>query len=193
VVGLTCLIIVVVVGGSFLSVGIVVRLLVTTGISLVWTFGLAVLIYQPGDAQNFFARQTPSLLSSSGLYWIIPLMSFTILVGECAFWVMRSKATSARRLASSRNAGLALDYDIFLLSRAVEYRQMGWSDRASICLAVERSSSVITAAGLIMSVSFASLLALQVRRHEFDTHPSLGPSALTVLYPTLINSCRRLC
>jgi uncharacterized membrane protein YdfJ with MMPL/SSD domain len=54
--------------------------------------------------------------------------------------------------------GLALDYDIFLMSRMVEFRKMGWSDRAAICLAVEKSGSIITAAGVIMSVSFAGLL-----------------------------------
>ena len=54
--------------------------------------------------------------------------------------------------------GLALDYDIFLMSRVVEFRKLGWSDRASVCLAIEKTGSIITAAGVIMSVSFAGLL-----------------------------------
>ncbi len=54
--------------------------------------------------------------------------------------------------------GLALDYDIFLMSRVVEFRKLGWSDRASICLSIEKTGSIITAAGVIMSVSFAGLL-----------------------------------
>ena len=54
--------------------------------------------------------------------------------------------------------GLALDYDIFLMSRVVEFRRMGWSDPAAICLAIEKTGGIITAAGLIMSISFAGLL-----------------------------------
>jgi hypothetical protein len=34
---------------------------------------------------------------------------------------------------------------------------MGWSDRASVCLAVEKTGNVISAAGLIMSISFAGM------------------------------------
>lgn len=36
--------------------------------------------------------------------------------------------------------GLALDYDIFLMSRVVEFRQLGWSDAASVSLAVDKSA-----------------------------------------------------
>ena len=32
---------------------------------------------------------------------------------------------------------------------------MGWSNRAAVCLAVEKTGNIITAAGLIMSISFA--------------------------------------
>ncbi len=54
--------------------------------------------------------------------------------------------------------GLALDYDIFLMSRMVEFRKLGWSDRAAICLSIQKTGFIITTAGLIMSVSFAGLL-----------------------------------
>ena len=39
-----------------------------------------------------------------------------------------------------------------------EFRVLGWSDRAAACLSVEKTGGVITAAGLIMSVSFLGLL-----------------------------------
>jgi len=122
------------VGMSFGSVLVVTRLAFTVFVSLCWTYGLMVLVYQPGPSQRDFAVLTPSILMSSGIYWIIPVMSFSILVG------------------------LALDYDIFLMSRVVEFRRMGWSDRAAICLAIEKTAGVITAAGTIMSISFAGLL-----------------------------------
>jgi len=92
------------------------------------------MVYQPGPAQDAFAVLTPYLLTSTGIYWIIPVMSFSILVG------------------------LALDYDVFLISRLLEFRRMGWSDRIAMCLAIEKTGSIITAAGLIMSISFAGLL-----------------------------------
>jgi uncharacterized membrane protein YdfJ with MMPL/SSD domain len=41
--------------------------------------------------------------------------------------------------------------------QVLEFRQMGWSDRASVCLAVEKTGNVISAAGLIMSISFAGM------------------------------------
>jgi uncharacterized membrane protein YdfJ with MMPL/SSD domain len=53
-------------------------------------------------------------------------------------------------MAFSILIGLALDYDIFLMSRVVEFRRLGWSDRAAVCLAVEKTGTIITAAGLIM-------------------------------------------
>lgn len=119
---------------NFGSVMLSLRLVFTVLISLSWTFGLMVAVYQPGDGQDAFAVLTPSLKTSSGIYWIIPVMSFSILVG------------------------LALDYDIFLVSRLIEFRKMGWSDRAAMCLAIEKTGGIITAAGLIMSISFAGLL-----------------------------------
>jgi uncharacterized membrane protein YdfJ with MMPL/SSD domain len=62
----------------------------------------------------------------SGLYWLTPVMSFSILVG------------------------LGLDYDIFLYSRIYEYRLEGYSDRAAIAHGVYKTGGIITAAGIIM-------------------------------------------
>ena len=119
---------------AFWSLLLTLRLLYTIFVSLTWTYGLMVLVYQPGPAQSAFAVLTPTILSSVGVYWIIPLMSFSILVG------------------------LALDYDIFLVARMVEFRKLGWSDRAAVSLAIEKTGGIISIAGLIMVVSFAGLL-----------------------------------
>jgi putative drug exporter of the RND superfamily len=62
--------------------------------------------------------------------------------------------------------GLSMDYEVFLISRIREY----WlqSDRTpaanseSVALGVERTGRVITAAALVMSISFAALMAAQV-------------------------------
>ncbi len=66
---------------SFGSIGLVVRLAYTVFVSLCWTYGLMVLVYQPGPGQDAFSHITPSILFSSGIYWIIPVMSFSILIG----------------------------------------------------------------------------------------------------------------
>ena len=130
----TVAVVIIIIGYSYHSLGLVVQLIFTMFISLAITYGLMVEVYQPGPGQRAFQVLTPSLSTSTGIYWIIPIMSFSILVG------------------------LALDYDIFLISRVVEYRRKGWSDRAAVCLAVEQTGAIITTAGLIMCVSFAGLL-----------------------------------
>lgn len=62
--------------------------------------------------------------------------------------------------------GLSMDYEVFLVSRIGEYWQK--SDRTqlanieSVALGVARTGRVITAAALIMSITFAALMAAQV-------------------------------
>jgi hypothetical protein len=101
-IGTTVSIVVLLVGISFGSILVVARLIFTIFVSLCWTYGMMVIVYQPGPGQDAFAVLTPSLRSSTGIYDIIPIMSFSILVG------------------------LALDYDIFLMTRVVEFRHRGW-------------------------------------------------------------------
>jgi len=57
--------------------------------------------------------------------------------------------------------GLGLDYDIFLFSRVVEYRKLGYNDRASISKGIYRTGGIITAAGVIMFIAFAGLMLSQ--------------------------------
>ncbi|OBJ58824.1 MMPL family transporter [Mycobacterium sp. 1423905.2] len=62
--------------------------------------------------------------------------------------------------------GLSMDYEVFLISRIREYwlaSHQGWgaNDR-SVALGVAHTGRVITAAALIMAISFAALMAAQV-------------------------------
>jgi RND superfamily putative drug exporter len=62
--------------------------------------------------------------------------------------------------------GLSMDYEVFLVSRIREYwlssnRTPADNDK-SVALGVARTGRVITAAALVMSISFASLIAAQV-------------------------------
>lgn len=76
VIGVTIAIVLTMVGASFGSVSLAARLVLTTGVSLAWTYGLLVLVYQPGPAQEAFKAVSPTLRASSSVYWIIPVMSF---------------------------------------------------------------------------------------------------------------------
>ncbi|EUA50396.1 MMPL family protein [Mycobacterium xenopi 3993] len=62
--------------------------------------------------------------------------------------------------------GLSMDYEVFLVSRIREYWLRSDRSRAgndeSVALGVARTGRVITAAALVMSISFAGLIAAQV-------------------------------
>jgi hypothetical protein len=38
-------------------------------VTLAWTFGITVIVYQPGPGQRAFGAISPGILSSSGIYW----------------------------------------------------------------------------------------------------------------------------
>jgi RND superfamily putative drug exporter len=83
--------------------------------------------------------------------------------------------------------GLSMDYEVFLISRIREY----WlgSDRtpaasnASVALGVARTGRVITAAALVMSISFAALMAAQV---SFVRMFGLGLTLAVLVDATLV-------
>ena len=53
--------------------------------------------------------------------------------------------------------GFAFDFDIFVLTRIMEYSEHGLSHFDSIKLAIERTGPVITTAALLMGISFAAM------------------------------------
>jgi len=62
--------------------------------------------------------------------------------------------------------GLSMDYEVFLVSRIREYWLMSGRTQAdndeSVALGLARTGRVVTAAALVMSISFAALIAAQV-------------------------------
>ncbi|MHA1685816.1 MAG: MMPL family transporter [Candidatus Heimdallarchaeaceae archaeon] len=127
---ITIIIIYVLIAFMFRSFFIPLRLILTIALTLSWIYGLAVLLFE----YDFFDPVFPALQEVNSLYWIVPIMSFSILIG------------------------LGLDYDIFLLSRISEYRDLGFNDRASILRGLYKTGGIITAAGIIMAISFSGLL-----------------------------------
>ncbi len=114
----------------FKSVFIPLRLILTIGLTLSWIYGLSVLVFET----TAFHGISPALREVSALYWITPIMAFSILIG------------------------LGLDYDIFLLSRISEFRNKGFTEKASIHKGLFKTGNIITAAGIIMAIAFSGLL-----------------------------------
>ncbi|HUO38208.1 MAG TPA: MMPL family transporter, partial [Mycobacterium sp.] len=123
----------------FLLTGSVVlpfKALLLNVLSLTAAFGALVWIFQDGHLGAFGTTPTGTLVAN------IPVLLFCI-----AF-------------------GLSMDYEVFLVSRIREY----WlaSGRAktendeSIALGLARTGRVVTAAALVMSISFAALIPAQV-------------------------------
>jgi len=97
----------------------------------VFTIGLSICFVYGLSA---FVFQDLNVKNAHAIYWMELVMTFSILVG------------------------LGLDYDVFLFSRVMEYRKLGYTNRASITKAIYRTGPIITAAGLIMAVAFGGLM-----------------------------------
>jgi uncharacterized membrane protein YdfJ with MMPL/SSD domain len=130
-IGATAGLVLVGLGLSFRSILVPLRSVVSITLTILWVFGLADLVYEHHilDWLGFFG-----LKGWDALHWAPPLVSFSIVVG------------------------IALDYDIFLLVRISEYRDMGFPTKDAISLGIAKTGHIITAAGTIMAVAFSGLL-----------------------------------
>jgi uncharacterized membrane protein YdfJ with MMPL/SSD domain len=54
--------------------------------------------------------------------------------------------------------GLGLDYDVFLISRVLEFREEAFTDNSAVLKGLYKTGGIITAAGIIMAVAFSGLL-----------------------------------
>jgi len=119
------------------SVILPLKALVLNVLSLTAAFGALVWIFQDGHLGALGTTPTGTLVAN------MPVLLFCI-----AF-------------------GLSMDYEVFLVSRIREYwLKSGGKTRAdndeSVALGLARTARVVTAAALIMSISFAALIAAQV-------------------------------
>ncbi len=113
-----------------------IKALVLNVLSLTAAFGALVWIFQEGHLGAFGTTPTDTLVAA------MPILLFCI-----AF-------------------GLSMDYEVFLIARIREYWLASERTRAdiddSVALGLARTGRVITAAALVMSISFAALIAAQV-------------------------------
>lgn len=118
------------------SVVMPVKALILNALSLAAAFGALVWIFQDGHLGALGTTPTGTLVAN------MPVLLFCI------------------------SFGLSMDYEVFLVSRIREYWLASGRTRAdndeSVSLGVARTARVITAAALVMSISFAALIAAQV-------------------------------
>jgi len=159
-IGGTCAAVFIIIGALFRSIFVPIRLLLTIAIPICWVYGLSVIVFEEG---TFIDNMWTALQQYNSIYWLIPVMCFSILVG------------------------LGLDYDIFLFSRVVEYRKLGYNDRAAIVKGLYRTGGIITAAGVIMFIAFAGLmLSEEMVLNQYGFMLSFAVLADTFVVRTLV-------
>ena len=139
------------------SVVLPLKALVLNVLSLTAAFGALVWIFQDGHLGALGTTPTGTLVAN------MPVLLFCI-----AF-------------------GLSMDYEVFLVSRIREFWLQSGRTRAdndeSVALGVARTGRVITAAALVMSISFAALIAAQV---SFMRMFGLGLTLAVLVDATLV-------
>jgi RND superfamily putative drug exporter len=139
------------------SVVLPLKALVLNVLSLTAAFGALVWIFQEGHLGALGTTSTGTLVAN------IPVLLFCI-----AF-------------------GLSMDYEVFLVSRIREFWLESGQTRAdvdeSVALGLARTGRVITAAAVVMSISFAALIAAEV---SFMRMFGLGLTLAVLVDATLV-------
>lgn len=109
------------------------KLLLTVVVPITWTYGAGLYVYEDGWlAWTGIPGLTP--VGEAGIDWTVPMFTLTFMMG------------------------LALDYEIFLFERVKEFREEGFGDREAIQLGLSATGTTISAAGLIMALTFLAQL-----------------------------------
>lgn len=139
------------------SIVIPVKALILNTLSLTAAFGALVWIFQEGNLGAFGTTPTGTLVAN------MPVLLFCI-----AF-------------------GLSMDYEVFIIARIREFWLAGGRTRAdndeSVALGLAHTGRVVTAAALIMSISFGALIAAQV---SFMRMFGLGLTLAVLIDATLV-------
>ncbi|MGE0215872.1 MMPL family transporter [Mycolicibacterium sp.] len=139
------------------SVALPLKALLLNALSLTATFGALVWIFQDGHLGALGTTSTGTLVAN------VPVLLFCI-----AF-------------------GLSMDYEVFLVSRIREFwcgsAQGDTDNDRSVALGLARTGRVVTAAALVMSISFAALIAAQV---SFMRMFGLGLTLAVLVDATLV-------
>ena len=176
----TSIVVLLFMGISFKSIVTPIRSLLSIGYTLLFSYGLFVLVYQKGILNFLGIRSLSSFTTNNDdndnededglISFIPPIMAFTVIVG------------------------LSLDYDVFLITRIYEYRvQEKYYHKSSILAGLQGTGRIITAAGIIMFIAFGGLLAsscLLLNQYAFLLMSSVLLDTFvirTILVPTLLS------
>jgi RND superfamily putative drug exporter len=99
------------------------------------------------------------LLNFLSLGATIGFLSWVFIGGHLQFWlgdfqVTGTIDTSSLVLIAVITFGLSMDYELFLLSRIKEQHDAGLSTTESVAMGLQKSGRIITAAALVLAVSF---------------------------------------
>jgi RND superfamily putative drug exporter len=92
------------------------------------SFGALVVVFQEGHGGKLFGLDGPT----GSVYPIVPILAFAIVFG------------------------LSMDYEVFLVSRVLEERRRGLSERAAVIEGLARTAGLITSAAAIMIAVFVA-------------------------------------
>jgi RND superfamily putative drug exporter len=112
------------------SILVPIKALLINVVSLGASLGVLVWVFQDGNGESLLGFK-----STGGIETIIP-----ILVVALGF-------------------GLAMDYEVFLLSRIKEFRDQGMSNNEAVVAGLQRSGRIITSAALIVVLVFSGFVA----------------------------------
>jgi uncharacterized membrane protein YdfJ with MMPL/SSD domain len=133
IIGVSCGSVLVVVGIAFRSIIMPLRSVVSIAATQLFVFGLVVVTYQSPGIMNWMGWG--SVQSFGAVSWTAPVVAFSVIVG------------------------VALDYDIFLITRVVELvEDEGLRTSEAVLHALCSTGRIITSAGIIMAVAFFGLL-----------------------------------
>src|SRR6516162_5053320 len=92
------------------------------------SFGALVVVFQQGHGSKLFGLDGPT----GSVYPIVPILAFAIVFG------------------------LSMDYEVFLVTRVLEERRRGLSERSAVIEGVARTAGLITSAAAIMIAVFTA-------------------------------------
>jgi RND superfamily putative drug exporter len=92
------------------------------------SFGALVVVFQQGHGSKLFGLDGPT----GSVYPIVPILSFAIVFG------------------------LSMDYEVFLVTRVLEERRRGLSEKAAVIEGLARTAGLITSAAAIMIAVFTA-------------------------------------
>jgi RND superfamily putative drug exporter len=92
------------------------------------SFGALVVVFQEGHGSKLLGLDGPT----GTVYPIVPILSFAIVFG------------------------LSMDYEVFLVTRVLEERRRGLSERSAVIEGLARTAGLITSAAAIMIAVFAA-------------------------------------